>query len=157
MSVFEFNRMLRIFVEFPIYRYDKTFTVYEVLPLPTKIKNSDLFYSIIPETQYFAMSINFEYYYDLSVADLQEYVQNTSYQLKHSAKSQFQKLSLLSLHTGKSFNIENIFAQLKLSRILIQFSIDPPVPMTISIILQVLLQFTLLVIITKIKVQFLIF
>jgi hypothetical protein len=110
MSVFEFNGMLRIFVEFPIYRHDKTFTVYEVLPLPTKIKNSDLFYSIIPETQYFAISINFDYYFDLSVADLQECAKHSipiCSPTKALRKANFNNC-LYSLFTGKSFNIEKI-------------------------------------------------
>lgn len=110
MSVFSYKQMLRIFVEFPIYRHDKTFTIYEVLPLPTKIKNSDLFFSIVPSTDYFAISANLDYYYELSLADFnncQKHSLTICSPTKAIKKANY-KNCLFSLFTGKSVNIENI-------------------------------------------------
>ena len=110
MSVFEYKNMLRIFVEFPIYKHEKTFSVYQVLPLPTKIENSDLYFSIIPSSEYFAVSINLNYYYELSMADLHDCAKHSitiCSPVKAIRKANDQHC-LFSLFTGKSVNIESL-------------------------------------------------
>jgi Baculovirus F protein len=70
ITAFEYMGELRIFVEFPILQSDRLFQVYEPLPLPAPINNSQLFFAIKPQAELFAVSRNYEYYFTLSKAEL---------------------------------------------------------------------------------------
>jgi len=110
LSVFAYKGLLRIFIHFPIYDSAKLFKIYKVLPLPTKINNSDLFFMIQPRSEYFAISKNLEYYYPMTLSDFLACVQNTLFvcaptQTIYKSSEQH---CLYNLFTGKLINIEQL-------------------------------------------------
>jgi len=110
LTMFYYNNNLRIFIELPVFDPAKLFHIYQTLPVPTKINNTDLFYYVQPESEFLAVSNNRELYYYLSLTELQSCSQHTmavctpSQTILKSTKPS----CLFNLFSGNTNNIENM-------------------------------------------------
>lgn len=70
LTAFEDNGNLKLFLEFPMYDQTTLFSLFEMVPFPSSIENSNLFFSVHPPQGLLAVNARNESYFFLDKSDL---------------------------------------------------------------------------------------
>jgi len=112
VTLFQVDKKLRLFVDFPVYDQSKLFTIYETLPLPAQIGTTGVFFAVEPKSTYLAVSQTLDYHFEMSQTEFQDCNQHkilVCFPGREIAKSG-KNSCLFNLFTGRADDIEKYCA-----------------------------------------------